>query len=167
MQCPGWCYIAFPCQVFMISSSLWQFISLPFSWGPPEFELDWDQQRRPQSWMALYFYHSTWIGYHLTGHWWPSPSWLFKQRKWKKYSSRSFCCGSVEMNLLPWGCGFDPRLANTNTSLSGLSIRRCHDLWCSWRCSSDLHCCGCGIGWQLQPQFNPYPGNLCIPQVWW
>ena len=27
------------------------------------------------------------------------------------------------------------------------------------------HCCGCGIGWQLQLQFNPQPGNLHMPRV--
>ena len=26
--------------------------------------------------------------------------------------------------------------------------------------------CGCGVGWQLQLQFDPWPGNLRMPQVW-
>ena len=27
------------------------------------------------------------------------------------------------------------------------------------------HCCSCGVGWQLQLQFNPLPGNFRMPQV--
>ena len=27
------------------------------------------------------------------------------------------------------------------------------------------HCCGCGVGWQLQLQSDPQPGNLHMPQV--
>ena len=29
----------------------------------------------------------------------------------------------------------------------------------------DWCCCGCGIGWQLQLQFNPWPGNFHMLQV--
>ena len=29
-----------------------------------------------------------------------------------------------------------------------------------------LRGCGCGIGWQLQLQFDPLPGNLHMLQVW-
>ena len=28
------------------------------------------------------------------------------------------------------------------------------------------HCCGCGVGWQLQLQTDPYPGNFHRLQVW-
>ena len=27
-------------------------------------------------------------------------------------------------------------------------------------------CCGCDVGQQLQLQFDPWPGNLCMLQVW-
>ena len=29
-----------------------------------------------------------------------------------------------------------------------------------------LHCCGCGVGWQLQLRFNPQPGSFRVPRVW-
>ena len=29
-----------------------------------------------------------------------------------------------------------------------------------------LHCCGCGVGWQLQLRFDPLPGTFHMPQVW-
>ena len=28
------------------------------------------------------------------------------------------------------------------------------------------HCCGCGLRWRLQLQFDPQPGKFHIPQVW-
>ena len=28
-----------------------------------------------------------------------------------------------------------------------------------------LSCCGCGVGWQLQLQFDPEPGNFRMLQV--
>ena len=39
-------------------------------------------------------------------------------------------------------------------SLSGLRIRRCRELWCR-RQAQIPHCCGCGVGRQLQLWFNP------------
>ena len=28
------------------------------------------------------------------------------------------------------------------------------------------HCCSCGVGWQLQLWFYPWPRNFHVPQVW-
>ena len=41
-------------------------------------------------------------------------------------------------------------------SLSGLWIRRCHELWCRLQVWPQiLHCCGYGVGQQLSLQFDP------------
>ena len=46
-------------------------------------------------------------------------------------------------------------------SLSGLRIWRYSELW--YRLKTRLRswgCCGCGLGWQLQLQFDPLSGNF-------
>ena len=59
---------------------------------------------------------------------------------------QSFCRGSAVTNLT----------STITTRVQFLaSLSR---LW-TW------HCCGCGVGQQLQLQFVPYPGNFHVPQV--
>ena len=29
-----------------------------------------------------------------------------------------------------------------------------------------MSCCGCGMGWQLQLWFDPWPRSLHVPRVW-
>ena len=56
-------------------------------------------------------------------------------------------------------------------SIPGLPQRMkdlgCHELWSRLQTTARIpHCCGCGVGRQLQFQFNPYPGNFRMPQGW-
>ena len=51
--------------------------------------------------------------------------------------------------------------------LCGLRIQCCCELWCQVADTARiLRACGCGVGQQLQFQFNPWPGNFHMPQVW-
>ena len=45
------------------------------------------------------------------------------------------------------------------------SIQCCRELWWVADKAQIWHDCGCGVGWQLQLQFDPWPGNLHMPQV--
>ena len=50
--------------------------------------------------------------------------------------------------------------------ISGLRIQCCCELWCSsqMRLGSGVEC-GCGVGQQLQLQFDPEAGNFHMPPV--
>ena len=68
-----------------------------------------------------------------------------------KATMRSSHCGSVVMN--PTSIH---EYAGSIPGLSGLRIRCCLELWCRWQMwLGSGPCCGCGVGWQLQLQFDP------------
>ena len=54
-----------------------------------------------------------------------------------------------------------PGLAQTvkDLALPGAVVRLTDAAWIP-------RCCGSGVGWRLQGQFNPQPGNLRMLQVW-
>ena len=47
--------------------------------------------------------------------------------------------------------------------LSGLGSDVAVSCGVGHRCGSDLPFCGCGIGWQLQLLFDPWPRNFHVP----
>ena len=81
-----------------------------------------------------------------------------KLREYGRRYSRSSCCGSE---------GQEPDIVSVRmwvqslTSLSGLRIH----CGCKLQHRSQIHC-RCGIGQQLQLQFNPWPGSFHLPHVW-
>ena len=91
--------------------------------------------------------------------------WIFR-KKISKNEEKVFgssCCGSAittqlgSMRMWVWSLA----------SLSRLRIWCCHELWrrSQTRLGSGVSC-GCGRDWQLELQFDPWPGNFHMPWVW-